>query len=141
MGKREQEALARVPLFSQLSKRSIRQLGDVTEEARFMEGAAVVKAGEPGDAFYVILGGEAKVVSPRGKVVNRLRPGDFFGEISLLDGGERTATVIAETPLTALELRRRDFLRVLQTDASVTVKLLVHAASMLRRLQSGRIDV
>ena len=135
MGKREQEALARVPLFSHLSRRSLRRVANLAEEVRFMEGARVVKEGDPGDAFYAILEGQAKAVDRRGRTVNRLLPGDFFGEIALLDGGPRTATVVAETPLLVLEIRRKGFLRLLAEDPSITVKLLEHAAAMLRRLE------
>ena len=135
MGKREQEALARVPLFSHLSKRSLRRIADLTEEARFMESASIVKEGDLGDAFYAILEGQAKAVNRQGRTVNRLLPGDFFGEIALLDGGPRTATVVAEAPLVVLELRRKGFLRLLDDDPSIAAKLLEHAAAMLRRLE------
>jgi CRP-like cAMP-binding protein len=108
---------------------------DLAEEVRFMEGARVVEEGEPGDAFYAILEGQAKAVDKRGKMVNRLLPGDFFGEIALLDGGPRTATVVAETPLVVLEVRRKGFVRLLAADPSITVRLLEHAAAMLRRLE------
>jgi CRP-like cAMP-binding protein len=133
--KRERDALAQVPLFSNLSGRHLKRLADLTEEQRYMEGARVVREGDVGDTFYVILEGEAKVVSRSGRVVNRLRPGDFFGEISLLDGGPRTASVIADTPLTMLALPRGAFLRVLRQDREIGVKLLGYAASMLRRLE------
>lgn len=102
-----------------------------------MEGARVVREGDVGDTFYVILEGQAKVVSGSGRVVNRLRPGDFFGEISLLDGGPRTASVVAETQLTMLALARKDFLRAVQQDPAVGVKLLAHTASLLRRMERG----
>lgn len=100
-----------------------------------MEGARVVREGDVGDTFYVIHEGQAKVVNASGRVVNRLRPGDFFGEISLLDGGPRTASVVAETPLTMLALARKDFLRVIEQEPAVGVKLLAHAASLLRRME------
>jgi len=100
-----------------------------------MEGASVVKEGDPGDAFYVILEGQAKVVSKSGKVVHRLVPGDFFGEISLLDGGARTADVVSETPLTTLELKRKAFQKVLEQEPGVAAKMLEHTASMLRRVE------
>lgn len=100
-----------------------------------MEGAAVVREGEIGDAFYVILEGEAKVVHPSGRVVNHLYPGDFFGEISLLDGGPRTASVVAATPLTMLALPRNAFLRMVRQEPAVAVKLLQHAARLLRRME------
>jgi CRP-like cAMP-binding protein len=133
--KRERDALAQVPLFSGLAPRYLRRLADLTEEHRYMEGSRVVREGDIGDTFYVILEGEAKVTSKSGRVVNRLRPGDFFGEISLLDGGPRTASVVADTPLVMLALPRAAFLKLIQQDPEVGVKLLAYAATMLRRLE------
>ena len=135
MPKRERDALAQVPLFQTLAPRHLRRIADLTREERIMEGAAVVTEGEEGDTFYVILEGEAKVQSRSGRVVNSLRPGDFFGEISLLDGGPRTATVSAETPMTVLTLARRDFLKMLRAEPQVAVKLLSYIATLLRRLE------
>lgn len=102
-----------------------------------MEGAAVVREGEPGDSFYILVEGQAKVVHANGRVMNRLRPGDSFGEISLLDGGARTASVVGETPLTLLELKRTAFHRMLREDPGIAAKMLVHLASMLRRLDAA----
>lgn len=127
--------LSQVPLFAHLSPRHRKRLADSAKEARFMQGAKVVTQGEEGESFYVVLEGQAKVVNGGGKVLNRLLPGEFFGEISLLDGGARTATVIAETPLVTLELTRKAFRRVLADEPAVAVKLLEHSARMLRRLE------
>jgi hypothetical protein len=133
--KRERDALAQVPLFSSLSARHLRRIADLTEQQRYMEGARVVRHDDVGDTFYVILEGEAKVVGPSGRTVNRLRPGEFFGEISLLDGGPRTADVVAATPLTMLALSRTNFLTVLRSEPVVAVTLLGYAASLLRRIE------
>jgi CRP-like cAMP-binding protein len=133
--KRERDALAQVPLFSSLSARHLRRIADLTEHQRYMEGARVVRHDDVGDTFYVILEGEAKVVGSSGRTVNRLRPGEFFGEISLLDGGPRTADVVAATPLTMLVLSRKDFLTVLRSEPVVAVTLLGYAASLLRRIE------
>jgi CRP/FNR family cyclic AMP-dependent transcriptional regulator len=134
MSKRERDALAHVPLFEGLSPRHLKHLADLAREDRLMTGATIVKAGDPGDTFYVILEGEAKVVNASNRVVNRLQPGDSFGEISLLDGGPRTATVIAETPMRVATLERKAFLRTLEAEPAVAVKLLSDAAKLLRRL-------
>ena len=133
--KRARDSLAQVPLFAGLSPRHLKRIGDLTEEVRFMEGASVVRQGDAGDTFFVILEGEAKVAGPSGRVVNRLRPGEFFGEISLLDGGPRTASVVAETPLKMLSLSRSSLLRLVQREPAVGVRLLAHVAMMLRRLE------
>jgi CRP-like cAMP-binding protein len=135
MPRRAKDALAQAPLFADLPPRHLKRLADLTEEQRYMEGATVVRAGDIGDTFYVILEGVAKVVSPSGRTVNRLYPGDFFGEISLLDGGPRTANVEAETPLAMLALPRRSFLKVLEAEPAVAVRMLKHSSTMLRRLQ------
>lgn len=135
MGRRGREMLARVPLFASLSARHLRRLAELTEEHRYMEGAPVVREGDVGDTFYVILAGEAKVVPRSGRVVHRLYPGDFFGEISLLDGGPRTASVVAETELLMLALPRNALLRVIRDEPAVGVQLLQHAAGMLRRME------
>jgi CRP/FNR family transcriptional regulator, cyclic AMP receptor protein len=134
MGKRERDAVAQVPLFSTLSARHLRRVSDLAVEERIMESATIVREGDIGDTFYVILEGEAKVTSKNGRVMNRLRPGDFFGEISLLDGGPRTASVVADTPMTVLGITRKAFLRAIADQPEIGVKLLQYAASMLRRL-------
>jgi len=133
--KRERDALAQVPLFSGLAPRYLKRLADLTQQGRYMEGARIVRDGDIGDTFYVIMEGEAKVVSPAGRTVNHLRPGDYFGEISLLDGGPRTASVVADTPMTMLELPRKAFLKMIELEPVVGVKLLAHAAGMLRRME------
>ena len=135
MAGRRRDVLAQVPLFSELPPRIRKRIGDRMEEQRYMEGTRVVRYGDDGDSFYVIMEGEAKVQSRSDRTINRLLPGDFFGEISLLDGGPRTATVVAETPITMLVLARRDFRTLIESEPDVAVRLLRHAATMLRRLE------
>lgn len=135
MSKRAREALVRVPLFASLSSRHLRRIAELCEEQRFMAGATIVRAGDIGDTFYVILEGEARVVSPAGRVLNRLYPGDFFGEVSLLDGGPRTASVIAETPMVMLALPRRAFRALLEAEPVVAGRVLRHVAGLLRRTE------
>jgi CRP/FNR family cyclic AMP-dependent transcriptional regulator len=125
--------LAAVPLFEGLSKRHLKKLAGLAEMANFMQGAKIVKEGDPGDSFYVALVGEAKV-TVKGRTVHRVLPGDHFGEISLLDGGERTATVSAETPMTLLMIQRKNFLRELEQDPEVAISLLESLARMIRRV-------
>ncbi len=125
--------LAAVPLFEGLSKRHLKRVASIAELANFMEGANVVKEGDPGDSFYVALVGEAKV-TVKGKTVHRILPGDHFGEISLLDGGDRTATVHAETPMTLLMIQRKNFLKQLEQEPDVAVSLLESLARTIRRV-------
>lgn len=135
MGRRGADVLSRVPMFAGLSARNLRRISDLMEEVRYMEGASIVKEGEEGVTFYIILEGESRVVDRRGRVLTRLRPGDSFGEISLLDGGARTATVVSETPMTLLALGRDRFEKMLREYPDVTVTMLQGAAAMLRRIE------
>jgi CRP/FNR family cyclic AMP-dependent transcriptional regulator len=125
--------LAGVPLFEGLSKRQLKKIAALAEAANFMEGASVVKEGQPGESFFVALSGQAKV-GVKGRTVHRILPGDHFGEISLLDGGERTATVITETPMTLLIIQRKDFLHAVEADPDLAIALLECMARMIRRV-------
>jgi CRP-like cAMP-binding protein len=98
-----------------------------------MAGATLVKQGEIGDSFYVVLTGQAKVIANK-RTLNRLLPGDHFGEISLLDGGPRSASVVAETEMTLVIITQKDFLAMLAKDPEITVCLLEGMARTVRRL-------
>ena len=132
MGKRGVHLLAGVPLFSGLTSRHLKRLADLAEEVRFDAGTRIVQEDQPGGTMYVILEGEAKVT--RGKrALNHLYPGDFFGEVSLLDGGPRTATVTAVTPVVAARLFRKEFDKLIAADPTVSVKILNELAARIRR--------
>jgi CRP/FNR family transcriptional regulator, cyclic AMP receptor protein len=125
--------LAGVPLFEGLSKRHLKKIESLAEIANYMEGASVVKEGQSGDSFFVALTGQAKVTVHK-RTVHRILPGDHFGEISLLDGGERTATVTTETPMTLLIIQRKAFLKTIESDPEVAIALLEGLARMIRRV-------
>lgn len=134
LGKRGTEILASVPLFSGLSKRHLHTLARLADEVAFRKGASVVQEGQLGETLFVILEGEAKVVRG-GRRIATMLPGDFFGEISLLDGGPRTASVVAVTPLVAVRIHRRPFLKTLAAEPDMTTKVLVELTGRLRRAQ------
>ena len=125
------DALADVPLFAGLTKRHLRRIADLTSEQRWMQGASLAEEGKPGDTFHVMMEGEARVVR-RGRRIARLIPGDFFGEIALIDGGPRTASVIADTPVTTITLDRRRFRKMLDEDPSIAATMLEELAKRLR---------
>ena len=125
--------LGAIPLFEDLSNKHLKKVADLAEVARFMAGATLVRQGEIGDSFYVVLTGQAKVVA-NGRTVNRLFPGDHFGEISLLDGGPRSASVASETEMTLVIIRQKDFLGMLSKDPEITICLLEGMARSVRRL-------
>lgn len=125
--------LGAVPLFHDLSNRQLKKVVDLAEVARFMAGATIVKQGDIGDSFYVVLTGQAKVVAS-GRTVNRMYPGDHFGEISLLDGGPRSASVEAETEMTLVIITQKGFLGLLTANPEITICLLGGMARTVRRL-------
>lgn len=113
--------LARVPLFSVFDARELAEIEKSFTERRVAAGETVCREGEPGDSFFVIAAGELEVWGggepPR--VVRRLGPGEFLGEVSLLLGGARTATVTAARSSTLLVLGKEAFDRTLLADARV----------------------
>jgi len=119
------EHLTQVPLFSACSKDELRKLSRRTTDIPIAEGHVLVKEGDRGLEFFVIVSGRARV-SRRGRKVGELGPGDFFGELALLIDSERNATVTALTPMEAIVLSRREF------EAA-----LADAPRMTRRIMSG----
>ena len=107
-GREGAELLARLNLFSHLDSSTLRQLAERATVDQWPEGAAIIRQGEEGDRFFVMLEGNA-AVSVNGEVVGEVHPGEQFGEIALLHGVRRTAGVTASTPVTTMSLRRDDF--------------------------------
>ena len=125
--------IASVPIFESLSKRHLKKVAGLTTTVSFDAGDTVIQEGEPGDSFFVAVSGQAKVIAG-GKTVHRLIPGDHFGEISLLDGRPRSASVVAETPLSLLKVPRGPFLRLVKDDADLARALLASLARQVRRV-------
>ena len=123
--------LATVPLFRDLSARELREVLGAGKDIEFPAGRMIVEEGSIGTDFYMILSGDA-TVSKGGRVIRRLRPGDFFGEISLLDGGPRSATVVAEGHVLAFRLNRPVMLRLLDRERSIARKVLFEVIQRLR---------
>jgi CRP-like cAMP-binding protein len=119
-------------MFASLSRRHLRSLAKVTSVAAYDQGAEVVREGSAGSMFFVLLDGRAKVVRG-GRTMAHFSPGDFFGEISVLDGGPRTASVVAETSLRCLRLGAKDFTQVVEKEPLLAVRLLREIAGRLRR--------
>jgi CRP-like cAMP-binding protein len=125
------EVLATVPLFNGLSDRHLRKIAEQATMKRYAPSATMVRTGDAGDAFYVILDGTANV-RRAGKRTIKLRPGDFFGELALLDPAPRVATVQAETEVLAMRLGRTGFQRVLDKEPKVAVSMLRTLAARMR---------
>jgi CRP-like cAMP-binding protein len=124
-------ALATVPLFAELPKRHIRSLARASGVAEYEEGETVVRQDAAGDVCYVILDGKARVMRG-GRRIASMATGDFFGEMSLLDGAPRSASVITEQPSRLLSLSRQVFVELLASDPKVAATVLAIVARRLR---------
>ena len=134
LGRRGADLLAQVPLFEGLSRRHLKQIAEHADEISFREREIIVEAGQRGGTFFVIVEGEVRVV--RGdRTIARVGPGEFFGEISLLDGGPRTASVIAATPVVAIRLFKASFDKVVREEPRVAGKILAAVARRLREAE------
>jgi CRP-like cAMP-binding protein len=131
MGRGWADVLAEIPLFAGLSKRQLRKIAALAKTRRYARFTPIVRAGDAGDSFYVILDGEA-LVKPPGKRGVRLKAGDSFGEMALLDGAPRAATVEAQTEVFAMLLGRKAFGKMIEAEPKIAVALLRTLAERLR---------
>ena len=128
--------LAHVPLFAGLPSRDLRRVASLAEEVWFNAGRVVAEAGTPGSSFFVILDGEARVTRPgSGRTIRRIGPGEYFGELALLDAGTRTVTVIADTTLDLVRIRRAAFRTMLLEEPLVGVRLMAGLAARIREIE------
>lgn len=129
-------ALQQVPLFRACSKRELTLLARIVDEASFPAGHVLIKRGDFGKEFLLLLEGTVTVEPQTGKRV-KMGPGDFFGEMSLLDGEPRSATVIAEAPVRLLVMGQREFFTLVADVPSVARKLLVELSRRVRRAEGA----
>src|SRR5579862_5471811 len=125
------ELLSTVPLFSRCTQKELSVLSRLTTKMTFPAGQDVTRQGRVGREFIVIVTGKAIVVID-GQAVATLGPGDFLGEIALLDGGPRTATVIADTDLVAEVMSHQEFASLLEEVPYVSRGILKGVAARLR---------
>jgi CRP/FNR family transcriptional regulator, cyclic AMP receptor protein len=125
------EHLAQVRLFSACSNKELALIGRASDEIRVPAGKVLCQEGSIGYEFYLILDGQA-VVKRGGKKVATLGPGQYFGELSLLDRQPRSATVEAATDMTVLVLGKREFSGLLDEVPALAHKLLSAMAARLR---------
>jgi CRP-like cAMP-binding protein len=124
------DTLSRVPLFEELDEAELQSIADSMHEANVPAGAIVTAEGGPGDGFFVIESGEASVTvagEPRGAMT----AGDYFGEIALLLGSDRTATVTAATDLRCHALTPWDFRALVEGAPSIAWKVMQSMAARL----------
>ena len=130
------DRLEEVGLLAECSRRQLRAIARISEVIEVPEDTVLARSGAAGDEFFLILDGSARVeVSPRKR--SRLKPGEYFGEMSLLDGGPRSASVSAETPLRLLVIKRRDFNTLLREAPELTQSLLATLSRRLRHAEAS----
>ena len=125
------DALSTIPLFSHLSSRQLRKLQRSVAEHRYEPDITIVREGGRTATLFVVLEGSAKVVRG-GQTISRRGPGEYFGEISLIDGRPRAASVISETSMRCLVLEQDSLRGLLMTEPQVAWALLQSLATRLR---------
>ena len=124
------ELIKRVPLFAHLSKRHLQEVASLADEIDLRDGKELTRQGAPGREFFVLLEGSADV-KKNGRRINRLGPGDFFGEIALVSRVPRTATVTATSPVRALVVTDRSFRRLLEDSPQIQARVMQALAERL----------
>jgi len=125
------KALSRVPLFSKLSSSELEHVASNADEVDVPAGRKLTTQGHPGESFYILLDGEA-VVEIDGEARRTLKPGDFFGEISMLDRGPATATVKTKGKTKLLVMSHSQFRDTIKSSDGLLVKVLLAMGERLR---------
>ncbi len=126
------DLIARVPLFAGLAKRELGQVASIADEIDLPADKVLIREGERGREFFVLLEGEAEVTR-KGKKLATRRAGEFFGEVALVSNLPRIATVRTSKPVRALVIRDVDFRALLQRTPAIAVKVLQAVADRLPR--------
>jgi len=141
------EALTKVPIFSELSKREIQRIVRIAHKRNYKEGEEIVQMGQPAAGMYVIIRGKVKVTrrSPEGGEIRlaTLDEGDFFGDIGLLDKAPRTATITAVMPSHVIGLFRPELLQLIDQDPKLASKILFKLAQIVAvrlRITNEKLD-
>jgi len=125
------ETLQNVPLFAGLDRKELESIAGSMRERRFAAGDTVTEEGAAGAGFFIIEDGSADVTvegEPRGSI----GPGDYFGEIALLTGSDRTATIVARTDMLCYGMTPWDFRPLVESNSAIAWKLLTAMAEKLR---------
>lgn len=125
------DQLKRVALFSACTDKELELIAGATTQLRFPAGEVLARAGDSGHEFVVIVEGAARVDIGE-RTIATIGAGEFFGEIALLDGGPRTATIVAETDLVAEVIGQREFNTLVEGSPHLAKNLLVGLARRLR---------
>jgi len=130
------DLLKKVPLFSNLSQRHLKEISKHADQVQVDTGKVLAQQGKPGWEFIFIVDGKARV-EKGGKIIRQLAGGDFFGEVALIDGKPRTASVTAETDMTVLIVHKTSFDHLLDTIPGLQKKILISLCQYLRRAEKA----
>jgi CRP/FNR family transcriptional regulator, cyclic AMP receptor protein len=125
------QTLKGIPLFSACSGSELNEISSIVREVDFPAGQVICKEGTSGIGMHIVVEGDVKV-QIGGRTRRRLGAGAFFGEIALLDGGPRTASVVADTAVKTLSVPQWEFKAMLKAHPNLTVKMLEEACRRLR---------
>jgi CRP/FNR family cyclic AMP-dependent transcriptional regulator len=131
--RKKQDLLEQVPLFAGVSAAGIEELGAIADEVEVRAGTVLTHEGAREGFFFIVVEGTVRI-ERAGRVVNTIGPGEFFGEIALLDGGPRTATAIAETPCRLLSMTYQMFHELLDASPDTRTAILEAVGRRLREL-------
>jgi CRP-like cAMP-binding protein len=131
VGDAKLEALSRVPLFSHCTRKELEFIAREGDEVNVKPGKTLIRQGKPGDTFYIQLEGESEVLID-GKRRRILKPGDFFGEISMIDRGLGTATVTTLTDGRLFVMSHAQFRDAIKASDALMVKVLLAMGARLR---------
>jgi CRP/FNR family cyclic AMP-dependent transcriptional regulator len=134
---RKLDLLKKVSLFAPCGDKELRRIAHLVDSVEVDEGKVLTKEGDPGREFFVIADGKAKVTLKGKKLADDLGAGTFFGEMSLLDQGPRSATVTALTPMTLYVLDNRSFSTFLDEAPTVGRKIMKGLAQRLRNAEKA----
>ena len=129
--------LAPIELFGGLDRDDLRAIARASDEVTVDAGRVLMSEGTPGHEAYIVIEGDA-TIERNGHEVAQAGPGAYFGELALLDGGVRTATVTARTPMRLLVLGQREFVGVLEEVPGLTSRVLATLAGQVRSLDDRR---
>ena len=133
------DVLRGVPLFQGMTERSVEVVAELARPEHFDSGEALTTEGDPGETFIVLTTGTADV-EQGGNRIGTLKAGDYLGEISLVDGGPRTATVVATSPIEALVIECDGFQRLMAEFPGVRLDVVTSLAHRLRTRSSATSD-
>lgn len=130
------ERLKAIPLFAHASDQQLGRVAAIADEVHVAPGATIIREGERGQDFFIIESGSAKVTHA-GSELAELGPGDFFGEMSLLDGGDRNATVAASSDSELLVVRKPAFDSLREQVPGLSAAILTALGERIRGLEDS----